>query len=276
MTDQLSITFNDGRSIPQVGLGVWQTPNDVAVDAVRTALAAGYRHIDTAAGYQNEEGVGKGLKASGLAREEVFITTKVRNEDQGHDTALAAVANSLKLLDTDYLDLCLIHWPSPWRGKYVETWQALVDLKSQGKIRSIGVSNFEAEYLDAIIAATGETPVLNQIELHPQFQQSKMRAVNAERGIATESWSPLGQGKLLEDEAIAAIAEKHGRKPAQVIIRWHIENGLIVIPKSVTASRIIDNFDVFDFSLDADDMAKIAALDSENGRMGPDPMTATF
>ena len=276
MTDQLSITFNDGRSIPQVGLGVWQTPNDVAVDAVRTALAAGYRHIDTAAGYQNEEGVGKGLKASGLAREEVFITTKVRNEDQGHDTALAAVANSLKLLDTDYLDLCLIHWPSPWRGKYVETWQALVDLKSQGKIRSIGVSNFEAEYLDAIIAATGETPVLNQIELHPQFQQSKMRAVNAERGIATESWSPLGQGKLLEDEAIAAIAEKHGRKPAQVIIRWHIENGLIVIPKSVTASRIIDNFDVFGFSLDADDMAKIAALDSENGRMGPDPMTATF
>ena len=276
MTDQLSITFNDGRSIPQVGLGVWQTPNDVAVDAVRTALAAGYRHIDTAAGYQNEEGVGKGLKASGLAREEVFITTKVRNEDQGHDTALAAVANSLKLLDTDYLDLCLIHWPSPWRGKYVETWQALVDLKSQGKIRSIGVSNFEAEYLDAIIAATGETPVLNQIELHPQFQQSKMRAVNAERGIATESWSPLGQGKLLEDEAVAAIAEKHGRKPAQVIIRWHIENGLIVIPKSVTASRIIDNFDVFDFSLDADDMAKIAALDNENGRMGPDPMTATF
>ena len=276
MTDQLSITFNDGRSIPQVGLGVWQTPNDVAVDAVRTALAAGYRHIDTAAGYQNEEGVGKGLKASGLAREEVFITTKVRNEDQGHDTALAAVANSLKLLDTDYLDLCLIHWPSPWRGKYVETWQALVDLKSQGKIRSIGVSNFEAEHLDAIIAATGETPVLNQIELHPQFQQSKMRAVNAERGIATESWSPLGQGKLLEDEAIAAIAEKHGRKPAQVIIRWHIENGLIVIPKSVTASRIIDNFDVFGFSLDADDMAKIAALDSENGRMGPDPMTATF
>jgi len=276
MTDQLSITFNDGRSIPQVGLGVWQTPNDVAVDAVRTALAAGYRHIDTAAGYQNEEGVGKGLKASGLAREEVFITTKVRNEDQGHDTALAAVANSLKLLDTDYLDLCLIHWPSPWRGKYVETWQALVDLKSQDKIRSIGVSNFEAEYLDAIIAATGETPVLNQIELHPQFQQSKMRAVNAERGIATESWSPLGQGKLLEDEAVAAIAEKHGRKPAQVIIRWHIENGLIVIPKSVTASRIIDNFDVFDFSLDADDMAKIAALDNENGRMGPDPMTATF
>ena len=276
MTDQLSITFNDGRSIPQVGLGVWQTPNDVAVDAVRTALAAGYRHIDTAAGYQNEEGVGKGLKASGLAREEVFITTKVRNEDQGHDTALAAVANSLKLLDTDYLDLCLIHWPSPWRGKYVETWQALVDLKSQGKIRSIGVSNFEAEHLDAIIAATGETPVLNQIELHPQFQQSKMRAVNAERGIATESWSPLGQGKLLEDEAIAAIAEKHGRKPAQMIIRWHIENGLIVIPKSVTASRIIDNFDVFDFSLDADDMAKIAALDNENGRMGPDPMTATF
>ena len=276
MTDQLSITFNDGRSIPQVGLGVWQTPNDVAVDAVRTALAAGYRHIDTAAGYQNEEGVGKGLKASGLAREEVFITTKVRNEDQGHDTALAAVANSLKLLDTDYLDLCLIHWPSPWRGKYVETWQALVDLKSQGKIRSIGVSNFEAEHLDAIIAATGETPVLNQIELHPQFQQSKMRAINAERGIATESWSPLGQGKLLEDEAIAAIAEKHGRKPAQVIIRWHIENGLIVIPKSVTASRIIDNFDVFGFSLDADDMAKIAALDSENGRMGPDPMTATF
>ena len=276
MTDQLSITFNDGLTIPQVGLGVWQTPNDVAVDAVRTALAAGYRHIDTAAGYQNEEGVGKGLKASGLAREEVFITTKVRNEDQGYDTALAAVANSLKLLDTDYLDLCLIHWPSPWRGKYVETWQALVDLKRQGKIRSIGVSNFEAEHLDAIIAASGETPVLNQIELHPQFQQTKMRAVNAERGIATESWSPLGQGKLLEDEAIAAIAEKHGRKPAQVIIRWHIENGLIVIPKSVTASRIIDNFDVFGFSLDADDMAKIAALDNENGRMGPDPMTATF
>jgi 2,5-diketo-D-gluconate reductase A len=276
MSNQPLITFNDGRTIPQIGLGVWQTPNDDAAEVVRTALEAGYRHIDTAAGYQNEQGVGEGIKASGLAREDVFVTTKVRNEDQGFDTAITAVHDSLKLLDTDYLDLCLIHWPSPWRGKYLETWKALVQLKGEGKIRSIGVSNFEEEHLQKIIGETGETPVLNQIELHPRFQQKTIRAVNDKLGIKTESWSPLGQGKLLEDSTIAAIAEKHGRNAAQIIIRWHLDSGLIVIPKSVTPSRIIANFDVFGFQLDADDMAKIGALDSADGRIGPDPMTATF
>lgn len=276
MSNQPLITFNDGHTIPQIGLGVWQTPNEDTAEVVTTALQAGYRHIDTAAGYQNEQGVGEGIKASGVKREDIFVTTKVRNEDQGFDTAIEAVQKSLKLLDTSYLDLCLIHWPSPWRGKFLETWKALVQLKGEGKIRSIGVSNFEAEHLEKIIGETGETPVLNQIELHPRFQQKAMREVNARLGIATESWSPLGQGQLLENQVITAIAEKHGRSAAQIIIRWHLDSGLIVIPKSVTPSRIVANFDVLDFTLDADDMSKIEALDEAGGRIGPDPMTATF
>lgn len=276
MTQQLRVELGDGHLIPQVGLGVWQTPDDVAVGAVQAALGAGYRHIDTAAAYRNEKGVGAGLRASGVPREDVFITTKVWNENQGYDNALKAIEASLQRLQLDYLDLCLIHWPAPHRGLYLDTWRALIKAQELGLVRSIGVSNFEVEHLDRVIDETGATPVLNQIELHPRFQQTALRAAHAERGIKTESWSPLGQGRLLTDPIIAQIAAKHGRTSAQVIIRWHLDNGLIVIPKSVTPSRIVENFDVFSFALDAEDVAAILGLDHADGRIGPNPMTATF
>jgi 2,5-diketo-D-gluconate reductase A len=276
MTQQPTVSLNDGRAIPQVGLGVWQTPDDGAGAAVSTAIHAGYRHVDTAAVYENERGVGEGLRQSGVPREELFVTTKVWNADQGFDATLKAMDASLGRLGLDHVDLYLIHWPAPAKGLYVDTWRALVRLKEEGRAKSIGVSNFTAEHLDRLIAETGVTPVLNQIELHPRFQQRALRKAHAERGIATESWSPLGQGKLLEDPVITKIAGKHGKTPAQVIIRWHIDNGLVVIPKSVTPSRIVANFDVFGFRLDEDDMRDIEGLDSSGGRLGPDPMTATF
>ncbi len=276
MTTQPHLTFNDGRAIPQVGLGVWRTPNDVAVTAVRTALEAGYRHVDTAAIYENETGVGEGIRAAGLPRDDLFVTTKVWNADQGFDATLKAADASLKRLGLDHVDLYLIHWPAPRKGLFVDTWRALVRLREEGRARSIGVSNFEVEHLDRIIAETGVTPAINQIELHPRFQQKALRAAHAERGIVTQSWSPLGQGTLLADPAIAAIAARHGRTPAQVIIRWHLDSGLVVIPKSVTPSRIVENFDVFGFKLDEADLAAIAALDSQDGRIGPNPMTAAF
>jgi 2,5-diketo-D-gluconate reductase A len=276
MSTQPHVSFNDGHSIPQLGLGVWQTPDDVAVNAVSTALKAGYRHIDTAAVYQNEEGVGKGLRASGVAREDIFLTTKVWNDDQGFDQTLRAMDASLKRLGTDYVDLYLIHWPSAFRGKYVETWKALIRLREDGKARSIGVSNFEGTYIDELIAETGVTPAINQIQLHPRFQQKAMRDKHARLGVVTESWSPLGQGKLLSDPVIAQIAARHGKSPAQVIIRWHLDLGLVVIPKSVTPSRIVENFDVFDFALSEEDKAAIAGLDSADGRIGSDPVTAKF
>jgi 2,5-diketo-D-gluconate reductase A len=276
MTQNPLITLNDGAQIPQIGLGVWQTPNDGAADAVRTAIEAGYRHVDTAAIYENEDGVGDGIRQSGLPRGELFLTTKLWNDRQGYDSALRAFDESLKRLKTDYVDLYLIHWPSPHRGHYVEAWKALVRLKEEGRARSIGVSNFCPEHLDRIIIETGVTPVLNQVELHPDFQQKPLRDKHASLGVATESWSPLGQGKLLDHPVIAAIAAKHGRSAAQVIIRWHIQSGLIVIPKSVTPSRISENIQVFDFALDDSDMAGLAKLDSPTGRIGPDPITATF
>lgn len=276
MSTQPHVTFNDGRTIPQIGLGVWQTPNDVAVTAVEAALGAGYRHIDTAAVYQNEDGVGEGIRASGVARADIFLTTKVWNEDQGFESTLRAMDASLKRLGTDYVDLYLIHWPSAFRGKYVETWKALVRLREEGKARSIGVSNFEGNYLEEIIAATGVTPALNQIQLHPRFQQKTMRAKHERLGILTESWSPLGQGKLLEHPILAAIAARHGKSVAQIIIRWHLDSGLVVIPKSVTPSRIVENFDVFDFTLTDQDKAEIAGLDASDGRLGSDPVTAKF
>jgi 2,5-diketo-D-gluconate reductase A len=276
MSTQPHVTFNDGRTIPQIGLGVWQTPNDVAVTAVEAALGAGYRHIDTAAIYQNEEGVGEGIRASGVARADIFLTTKVWNDDQGLESTLRAMDASLKRLGTDYVDLYLIHWPSAFRGKYVETWKALVRLREEGKARSIGVSNFEGDYIEQIIAATGVNPALNQIQLHPRFQQKAMRAKHERLGILTESWSPLGQGKLLEHPVLAAIAARHGKSVAQIIIRWHLDSGLVVIPKSVTPSRIVENFDVFDFTLTDQDKAEIAGLDASDGRLGSDPVTAKF
>lgn len=276
MSSQPTVSFHDNHAIPQLGLGVWQASNDEAAQAVRTALQAGYRHVDTAAIYNNEPGVGDGIRAAGIAREEIFVTTKLWNDAQGGDSALRACEQSLKRLKLDYVDLYLIHWPAPHKGLYVDSWKALVRLKEEGQVRSIGVSNFTIEHLDRIIGETGIAPVLNQIELHPRFQQQALRKAHAERGIVTESWSPLGQGQLLKNPVIGAIAAKHKRTPAQVIIRWHLDNGLVVIPKSVTPARIRENFDVFGFRLDADDMAKIAALDAKDGRIGPDPMTATF
>jgi len=276
MTDLPLVTLNDSHAIPQIGLGVFQTPNDLARSVVATALQSGYRHIDTAAAYQNEEGVGEGIRASGIPRDEIFVTTKVWNDDQGYDRTLGALAASLDRLKLDHVDLYLIHWPSPQRDLYVQTWRALIRAREEGLTRSIGVSNFEVEHLDRLINETGITPALNQIELHPRFQQMRLRNANAERGIRTESWSPLGRGKLLTDPVIARIARKHGRTPAQVIIRWHLDNALIVIPKSANASRIEENFGVFGFVLDADDLATMRKLDEPGGRIGPNPMTATF
>lgn len=276
MKDQLQYALRDGNAIPQLGFGVFQTPPDITSSVVKTALTTGYRHIDTAAIYENEQGVGEGLRASGLARQDVFIVTKLWNSDQGLDAALKGFDRSIKRLGLDTLDLYLIHWPSPRRGLYVDSWRALVRLQQEGRVRSIGVSNFDAEQLQRIIGETGVTPVLNQIELHPQFQQRALIDAHRSLGIATESWSPLGQGKALTNPVIAAIAARYSRTPAQIIIRWHLDMGLIVIPKSITPNRIAENFDVFGFKLNAADMAAIAALDSPRGRIGPDPSTARF
>ena len=267
------LTLNDGSTIPQVGLGTYQAAGDETARMVETAIGIGYRHIDTAMIYRNEAGVGAGMRASGVPRDQIFVTTKVWNTDQGHDAALAACAASLDRMGLDHVDLYLIHWPVPARDLYVDTWRALIRLREEGRVRAIGVSNFNPDHLDRLIAETGVVPVVNQVECHPAFQQRALRAADAERGIATQSWSPLGQGALLGDPMLRAIAEKHGRTPAQVILRWHVQQGLIVIPKTMSAARMRENFDLFGFALDEDDMARIAALDRADGRIGPDPLT---
>lgn len=269
------VTLNDGNSIPQVGLGVWQTPAEETERAVAAALQAGYRHIDTAAAYRNEPETGRGLVESGVPREDVFLVTKLWNSDQGYDSTLAAFDASLDRLGVNYLDLYLIHWPVPANNAYVDTFKAFAHLRDQGRVRSIGVSNFAPEHLTVLIDSTGIVPVVNQIELHPLLPQHELREVHAELGIATEAWSPLGQGSLLADPVITGIAERHGKTPAQVLIRWHIHLGNIVIPKSVNPERIVSNFDVFDFDLDETDMAAIASLETDT-RLGPDPRTFNF
>ncbi|MBN9159778.1 MAG: hypothetical protein BGO98_26700 [Myxococcales bacterium 68-20] len=276
MTSVPAIRLNDGRSMPALGFGVWQIPDPEAEKATREALASGYRSIDTAQIYANEEGVGRAIASSGVARSDVFLTTKVWNANQGRDATRRAFDDSLKKLATDYLDLYLIHWPSPKRGLYVETWKALIELKKEGRVRSIGVSNFGPNELKRILDETGERPVLNQIELHPRFQQRETCVFHEAHGVATEAWSPLGQGQLLQDPVVTSIAQKHGRSAAQVLLRWHLRHGFIVIPKSATPSRIRENFDVFGFDIDAEDMKALDGLDSADGRIGPNPYTATF
>jgi 2,5-diketo-D-gluconate reductase A len=273
MTQAQSVTLNDGKLMPQLGFGVFQTPPEATAEPVRVALADGYRSIDTAAVYGNEAGVGEGFRASGLKRDEVFITTKLWNSSQGFDRALRACEKSLERLGMDHVDLYLIHWPAPKQDLYLESWKALIRLREEGKATSIGVSNFAPEHLDRIIDETGVVPVLNQIELHPSFQQRVWRAADDDHGILTESWSPLGQGDALSDPTLVRLGKKHGKTAAQVVIRWHLDLGLIVIPKSVTPSRIAENFDVWDFKLDAEDIAEIEALDTPTGRRGPDPVT---
>lgn len=267
-----SLELNDGHRIPQLGFGVFQIPPENTTDAVLHALRTGYRSIDTAAAYGNEAEVGEAIARSDLGREEVFVTTKLWNNDHGRDSALRAFERSLRRLGHDYLDLYLIHWPNPARNRHVETWQALCELKDEGRVRSIGVSNFMVEHLEQIIDATGVVPVLNQIELHPRFQQAQLRQMHAQRGILTEAWSPLGQGQELRDRTIEEMASRHGRTPAQVVLRWHVQLGNIVIPKSATPSRIEENFDIFDFELSEGDMRAVAELDAGE-RMGPDPAT---
>lgn len=267
------IILNNGVEMPQLGFGVWQVPDDEAEQAVATALESGYRSIDTAAIYGNEEGTGKAIATSGIPREELFVTTKLWNSDQGYDSTLRAFDTSLEKLGLDYLDLYLIHWPLPSRGKYIDTYKAFEKLYTDGRIKAIGVSNFYPEYLEQLIEATSVIPAVNQIELHPHLQQHATREYHAQQGIATEAWSPLGSGKgLLEVPAIVAIAQKHNRTPAQIVLRWHIQLGNVVIPKSVTPSRIKENIDLFDFSLDTEDIAAISAL-NEDRRLGPDPAT---
>ncbi|MFG3659454.1 aldo/keto reductase [Streptomyces sp. NPDC047706] len=267
------IILNNGVEMPQLGFGVWQVPDDEAERAVATALEAGYRSIDTAAIYGNEEGTGRAIATSGVPRRELFVTTKLWNGDQGYDSTLRAFDVSLDKLGLDHVDLYLIHWPLPSKDRYVDTYKAFEKLHADGRIKAIGVSNFLPEHLERLIGETSVVPAVNQIELHPHLQQHAAREFHAERGIATEAWSPLGSGRgLLEVPAIVAIAQKHHRTPAQVVLRWHLQLGNVVIPKSVTPSRIAENIDVFDFSLDTEDLAAISAL-NEDRRLGPDPAT---
>lgn len=269
------VTLNDGNCIPAVGFGVFQIPPADTTQAVGAALRTGYRHIDTAAAYRNEREVGHAVAESGVPRDELYLVTKLWNADQGYDSTLAAFDASTNRLGIDYLDLYLVHWPVPQRSKFVDTFNAFAHLRDQGRIRSIGVSNFEEEHLQVLIDATGIVPAINQVELHPLLPQAELRQVHARLGIATEAWSPLGQGSLLENPAIRAVADGCGRTPAQVLIRWHLQLGNIVIPKSVNPTRIASNFDVFNFELSADEMTSISALD-DGTRLGPDPRTFNF
>jgi 2,5-diketo-D-gluconate reductase A len=262
--------MNNGREILQLGFGVFQVPPEQTTAAVLGALETGYRLIDTAEMYGNEAGVGEAISRSGLDRSEVFVTTKVWNDHQGRGPTRVALERSLERLGSDYVDLYLIHWPAPPRGLYVETWETLIELHTEGRAHSIGVSNFLVEHLERIIAATDVVPSVNQVELHPRFPQAELRRYHAQRGILTEAWSPLGRGRILDDHTIAAIASGHGRTPAQVVLRWHLQLENIAIPRSVNPARIEENFQIFDFELSDDEMRLIAELDAGR-RIGPDP-----
>ncbi|PYI68993.1 2,5-diketo-D-gluconic acid reductase [Arthrobacter livingstonensis] len=267
---QNTITLNNGVEMPQIGYGVFQVPDAETETAVSLALAAGYRSIDTAAIYGNEAGVGRALAASGIAREELFVTSKLWIEDLGFDSALAAYDSSLQKLGLDYLDLFLIHWPAPATDAFLESWRALEELLAEGRVRAVGVSNFLPEHLQRILDAGRIVPAVNQIELHPALQQRTIADFNAAHGIATEAWSPLAQGGVLSETAITDIAAAHGRTPAQVILRWHLQQGRVIIPKSVTPSRIAENLDILDFALTDAELAAVDALERD-GRTGPHP-----
>jgi 2,5-diketo-D-gluconate reductase A len=266
-----TVRLNNGVEMPQLGFGVFLVPPDEVVEPVRVALETGYRLIDTATLYGNEDGVGRAIRDSGIARDEIFLTTKVWNSDQGYDATLRAFDESQKLLGLDVIDLYLIHWPTPARDLYVDTWHALERLYGDGRVRAIGVSNFMVAQLTRVLDEGTVVPAVNQIELHPGLVQEELRAFHSQHGIVTESWSPLGRGHgLLDQQVVTSIAAAHGKTPAQVVLRWHLDLGLVTIPKSTRAARIRENFDVFDFSLATDEIAALSAL-SEPGRVGPDP-----
>ena len=270
------ITLNDGAAIPQLGLGVWQVDPAITAEVVGWGIEAGYRLIDTAEGYGNEEGVGQAIRTAAVPRSELFITSKLRNGGHQRDAALRSFDETMRKLGIEQIDMFLIHWPIPSHDKYVEAWKTLIELRDGGRIKSIGVSNFNLDHLERIIGETGVTPAVNQIELHPRFQQRDKREFHASHNIRIESWSPLGSGRLLKDPTIDGIAGKHGKSVAQTIIRWHLQEGLIVIPKSIHKERIAANFDVFDFELDAEDLKTIRGMDSADGRNGSNPATAAF
>jgi 2,5-diketo-D-gluconate reductase A len=275
MTDVTSIptvALHDGVEIPQLGFGVFQVPPEDTQEVVEEALASGYRHIDTAAAYRNEAGVGAALAAAGLDRDEAFVTTKLWNSEQGYDSTLAAFEKSLGRLGLERVDLYLIHWPVPSEDRYLDTWRAFEQIHEEGRAASIGVSNFRVEDLERLEREAEKLPTVNQIELHPTLQQAELRAWHADHGIVTEAWSPLAQGALLDDDTIETIAAHHRKTPAQTILRWHLQLGNVVIPKSATPERIRENVDVFDFELSEDDMAAISRLDAGD-RTGPDPAT---
>ena len=266
-------TFHDGRSAPTLGLGTWQIPNDTVASVVCQAIEIGYRLIDTAAIYDNEVGVGRGIRDSGIPRDDLFIATKLWNDSHPHGLSRPAFEASLEKLGLDYIDLYLIHWPVPKANEFVQAWEAFIQLRDEGLVRSIGVSNFNRPHLQQLLDETGVLPVVNQIELHPRFQQSELRQFHTDNDIVTQAWSPLAQGTLRDHPVLAGIASQHGRSIAQVILRWHIEMGHMIIPKTTRAERLKENFDIFDFSLSQENMAAISALDTDDGRVGPDPET---
>jgi 2,5-diketo-D-gluconate reductase A len=272
VADVPNVRLSDGVEIPQLGFGVFQVPPDETQRAVEDAIAAGYRHIDTAAAYGNERGIAAALAAAGVPRDEIFITTKLWNDEQGFDSTLAAFERSIEALDTATVDLYLIHWPAPARDLFLDTWRAFERIKEEGGARSIGVSNFRVPDLERLAAEAGQMPTVNQIELHPLFQQTELRSWHAAHGIATEAHRPLARGEVLGDDTLATIAAHHERTVAQVVLRWHLQLGNVVIPKSVTPARVRENFDLFDFELTEDDLAAIARLDAGH-RTGPDPST---
>ncbi|HVW93424.1 MAG TPA: aldo/keto reductase [Devosia sp.] len=274
MAQPSRVQLNDGRSIPQLGFGVWLVPPESTEQVVAEALRTGFRAIDTAEGYGNEQGVGTAIRHSDIDRSEIYVTSKLRNGAHAYDEALKAFDRTMAALDLDVLDLFLIHWPVPAQDKYVEAWRALIQLQNDGRVRSIGVSNFNTEHLERIIGETGVVPVINQVELHPRYQQRALRAFHARHDIRTESYSPLGHGKDISNPIIGKIAEKHARTPAQVIIRWHLQQDLIAIPKSVTPERIRENFAALDFELDQEDMRQIERLDDPQGRISGNPATS--